>query len=143
METIVFGDSVIALCWVTSENKQLGIFHRNRVIQVRRGTNLDDLYHCRTDHNPSDVGTRPSKVTLADVGPDSRWHNGDEWMTWDLEKAISAGVIKPASALRVNKEEEDEYTDGFLIDKQPDVSTRGHFANETRIARIEERATFS
>ena len=52
-------------------------------------------------------------------------------------------MIKPASALRVTKEEEDEYIEGFLIDKQPDVLTRGHIANETRIARIEERATFS
>ena len=55
-QTILFGDSVIALCWVTSEKKQLGMFHRNRVILVRRGTNLEDLHHCWTNHNPSDVG---------------------------------------------------------------------------------------
>ena len=142
-KTIVFSDSVIALCWITSEKKQLGIFHRNRVIQVRRGTNLDDLYHCRTDQNPSDVGTRPNKVTPADVGPESRWNNGDEWMKSDLSQAIKVGTIKPASELRLTKDMEEDYSEGFLIEKQPDVLTRGHIANETRIRKLEERATFS
>ena len=120
-KTIVFSDSVIALCWITSEKKQLGIFHRNRVIQVRRGTNLDDLYHCRTDQNPSDVGTRPNKVTPADVGPESRWNNGDEWMKSDLSQAMEVGTIKPASELRLTKDMEEDYSEGFLIEKQPDV----------------------
>ena len=64
-------------------------------------------------------------------------------MTWDLEKAIAAEVIKPASELRVTKEQEEDYTDGFLIEKQPDVLTRGHVVSETRITKIEQRATFS
>ena len=64
-------------------------------------------------------------------------------MTWDLEKAIAAEVIKPASELRVTKEQEEDYTDGFLIEKQPGVLTRGHVVSETRITKIEQRATFS
>ena len=62
------GDSEIALCWTTAENKPLAIFHKNRAVQIRRSVNLEDLYHVRTDVNHSDLGTRPSKVTLADVG---------------------------------------------------------------------------
>ena len=34
-------------------------------------------------------------------------------MTRDLEKAIAAEVIKPASELRVTKELEEDYTDFF------------------------------
>ena len=30
-------DSTIALCWITSEQLRLNEFHRNRVVQVRRG----------------------------------------------------------------------------------------------------------
>ena len=29
------GDSVITICWVTSENKRLSLFHRNRVVPYR------------------------------------------------------------------------------------------------------------
>ena len=37
---ILCGDSVIALCWVSSEKRSLSMFHRNRVIQIRRGSKL-------------------------------------------------------------------------------------------------------
>ena len=142
-QTILFGDSAIALCWVNTENKQLSIFHRNIVIQIRRGTSLADMYHCRTDYNPSDIGTRPAKVTLGDVGPNSRWNNGDEWMTWDLERAISEGIIKPVSELRLPRTEEEDYREGFLLDKEPDILTRGHTLSQVRLAKIQERAAFS
>ena len=75
--SLLAGDSEIALCWTTSENKPLGIFHRNRVNQIKRSVEAKDLYHVRTDVNPSDIGTRPSKVTMSDVGPGSRWECGD------------------------------------------------------------------
>ena len=78
---VVFSDSRISLCWTTSENKRLGIFHRSRVLQIKRGTELEKLYHVRTDHNPCDTGTRPEKVTLDCVGPMSRWEIGAGWMT--------------------------------------------------------------
>ena len=61
---IVFGDSRIALCWTTSENKRLGIFHRSRVLQIKRGTQLDKLMHVRSEFNPCDIGTRPDRVTI-------------------------------------------------------------------------------
>ena len=59
---IVISDSTIALCWVTSEKKRLSLFHRNRCVQIKRGTDLDVLYHVATDFNPSDIGTRPHLV---------------------------------------------------------------------------------
>ena len=65
------GDSVITICWVTSENKRLSLFHRNRVVQIRFHTELDKIFHLRTEHNPADIGTRPDSVKESDVGPDS------------------------------------------------------------------------
>ena len=67
---VVAGDSIKALFWTTSENKRLSMFHRNRVIQIRRGTAMEEIYHVTTAENPSDIGTRPDKVTLQDVGQD-------------------------------------------------------------------------
>ena len=93
----LFGNSMIALCWLTSEKLRLLLFHRNRVLQVRRGTNLENVYHVRSESNPADCGTRPSKVKVSDVGPDSRWENGDDWMRLDLAEAVSLGVLKPVS----------------------------------------------
>ena len=70
--SLVVGDSEIALCWTITETKPLAIYHRNRSIQIRRSVNLDDLYHFRTEYNPSDCGTRPEEVTLSDIGPGSK-----------------------------------------------------------------------
>ena len=50
-EKVVAGDSTIALSWTMAEMKPLAIFHKNRVIQIRRGTNLEDLYHVGTHFN--------------------------------------------------------------------------------------------
>ena len=73
---ILCSDSVIALCWVSSEKKSLSMFHRNRVIQTRRGSDLNRIYHVSTEQNLADLGTRPDKVKLTDVGPESVWECG-------------------------------------------------------------------
>ena len=51
----------------------------------------------------------PSKVTLEDVGPDSKWEHGNDWMHGDVEEAVQQGILKPALNLKVTKEVEDEY----------------------------------
>ena len=71
-----------------SETKPLAMFHKNRVVQIRRGTELDQLYHVRTEVNSADVGTRPYKLKIQDVGPGSVWQEGYPWMKMDVEEAI-------------------------------------------------------
>ena len=146
---VVFSDSMIALCWLTSEKLRLLLFHRNRVLQVRRGTDLENVYHVRTEFNPADCGTRPAKVKLSDVGPDSRWENGDPWMLLDITEAVSKGFIKPASELRVSKEMENEFNEGLVFGDRDELLTRGHtvqtvnIVSEIRVRKIQERAEFS
>ena len=139
---MVFGDSRIALCWTTSENRRLGIFHKTRVLQIKRGTPLDKLFHVRSDHNPCDTGTRPEKITLHSVGPESRWELGSDWMRGDIAEAVAADIIKPALDLRVNPEEESDFNDGCIFEK-PEILTRGHVMKQGRISKLEVRATFS
>ena len=70
-DKVVASDSTIALSWTTAEMKPLAMFNKNRVVQIRRGTNIEDLYHVRTEFNCADIGTRPGKVSIQDVIPGS------------------------------------------------------------------------
>ena len=120
------------------------MFHRNRVIAVRRNTEVSQLYHVPSKENPADLGTRPEKVSIEDVGPGSPWETGLSWMHEDLEKAISDGILKPSSDLRLSRDLEDEYSRGLIFDNQiPDIITRGHAVNQNRVSLLEERAKFS
>ena len=145
----LFGDSMIALCWLTSDKLKLLLFHRNRVLQVRRGTDLENVYHVRSEFYPADCGTRPSKVKLSDVGPDSRWENGDAWMRLDLADAVKQGVLKPVSEIRVTKDIEKEFYEGIVFGDKEELLTMGNPAqlvnivSETRVRKIQDRAEFS
>ena len=92
---ILVGDSAITLCWVSTDKKRLSHFVRNRVIQVRRATDLENMYLVTTDQNPADVGTRPELVTLADVQEESKWIAGTAWIREDIATAVSDGGLKP------------------------------------------------
>ena len=136
-------DSTIALCWVTSAQLRLNEFHRNRVVQIRRGVELSKIYHVKTDVLVADIGTRPEKVKIKDVMPGSRWHDGETWMRSTIAQAIAQGQLKPALDLRINEEEKEEFRDGVVFDKIPEVLTRGHALNQSRISKLEERAQYS
>ena len=69
-EKIIASDSTNALSWAMAEMKSLAMFHKNRVVEILRGTSKDQLYHVNTEVNPADVGTRPDKLKLTDVDPE-------------------------------------------------------------------------
>ena len=140
---IVTGDSTISLFWVSSEHKKLSLFHRNRVLQILRGSSLDCLYHVKTDQNPSDLGTRPSKVSISDVSPGSKWICGLQWMSGTIENAVSNNILTPVKDLRMKKEEEETFNEGCVFEKIPEVLTKGHMVSEKRVSKLEERAKFS
>ena len=148
-EDYLFGDSMISLCWLTSEKLRLELFHRNRVLQIRRGTELSHVFYVRTDLNPADCGTRPDKVKLSDLGPDSKWECGEDWMNLDIENAVSQGFIKPVSELRLSKEFEDEYKEGLVFGDRDEVFLHAqqnlsvHLVSEVRVKKILQRTEFS
>ena len=142
-DKVVASDSTIALSWTTAEMKPLAMFHKNRVVQIRRGTNLEDLYHVKTEFNCADIGTRPGKVSIQDVIPGSVWQEGHDWMKMDTEVAVEHGYIKPANELRITEEEEDDYERGLVYEKVPEVLTRGNVVSAKRVDLIEERDAHS
>ena len=101
------------------------------------------MFHVRTDLNAADLGTRPDKVRIEDVLPGSTWHNGYKWMTCPLTEAVQDGSIVPVSDLKISDSEQEEYKEGIIFNKIPELLTRGHVLNKERIDRIEERARFS
>ena len=141
-EYILCSDSIIALCWVSSEKKSLSLFHRNRVVQVRRGSDLSYLYHIRTEENLADLGTRPEKVRISDIGPDSDWELGRPWMRNDINSVISQGVLRPISDLRMNPEAETDFKDGFILggDSHDFLC---NVVNESRVEKLKTRSEFS
>ena len=139
---ITCGDSEIVLHWILSDHRRLDPWHRNRVVQIRRSLDLDHLYHVSSKNNPADIGTRPSSITEADVGPDSRYEKGDMWMTHDVQVAIHRGFITPAANIKLSPEKEPEFKDGLMImSDHPEVIVRGH--SVVRRDLIAERAEYS
>ena len=128
---ILAGDATIPLHWVLSDKKRLGIWHRARSVQIRRGTPLENLYHVKTDCNIADGPTRPDKVCLqTDLGPGSVWEDGLPWMTKDLDDIVEAGILTPATSLVLKPEDEKEYKDGFVFEKTHDILTQGHLLSD-------------
>jgi len=139
---ITCSDSTIALHWTMAEMKPLSMFHKNRVIKIKRNTNMEDLFHVRTDCNAADVGTRPDNISPRDVMPDSVFHQGYEWMRMDVSDAEEAGYITQASKLRLKPEEQSDYQQGLMYEKYPEVLTRGHVQGNSREGGQDEGKSF-
>ena len=77
-------DSQIALHWIKSEDRPLKQWVRNRVIEIRRFTKVEDWRYVESTNMIADLGRRKG-CTLNDVMPDSHWINGHCWMTNDSE----------------------------------------------------------
>ena len=120
------------------------MFHRNRVVQIRPHTDLEKISHVRTDHNPADIGTRPEKVKEDDVGPNSVWEKGLDWMHNEFEEALGNDIIKPAKMLRLKDDEEEEFEKGLIFEKTPEILVKGHHAfTADRVQKMMKRAEFS
>ena len=98
------------------------------------------LDHVSTDQNPADVGTRPELVTLAHVQTNSKWISGVDWITDDIQTAVTNGILKPLDDLRLGSQEDlDSYYDGCIFDQISEVLTRGHVLNKSRISLIQDQ----
>ena len=78
-------------------------------------------------------------MTADDVGPQSKWDVGLPWMRDSIENAIKDEILKPASSLSLNKEEEDSYKKGFIFEKGHEILTRGHLAFPVKVQKAKQR----
>ena len=111
---VKLSDSMVALHWICNMDIPLKQWVRNRVLEIRRLTNVEDWRHVESKKNLADIGTRRGR-TLRDVDQDSKWINGTDWM----RKEASSFPVKSAKELCLRKEDVDEikkevsYTYGF------------------------------
>ena len=111
---IKLSDSMVALHWICNMDIPLKQWARNRVLETRRLTNVEDWRYLESKKNLADIGTRRGR-TLKDVDPDSKWINGSEWMKEDS----ASFPVKSAKELCLGAEDVDEikkeisYTYGF------------------------------
>ena len=143
---VLLSDSVISICWASTDKKRLSLFHRNRTVQIRRGTDLDKVFHVVSKENPCDTGTRPEKINVNDVGPNSTWELGMPWMTREIQEAVDEGILTPSKDLKVKDGEKDEFEKGLVFEQSPEILVRGHVATnkaKSRIDLVASRAIFS
>ena len=72
-------DSQVTLHWINCVRYALKMWVRNRVIEVLRLTDILNWHYVRRKDNIADLGTRKG-AQIEDVGPESDWINGQEWM---------------------------------------------------------------
>ena len=140
----ICGDSTIALHWVKSDKLKLSLFHRNRVVQIRRTVDLDKMCHVITSENLADLPTRPDRVGIEDADPSSPWHTGLTWMKGDLSDAVANGILTPLKELSMSDELKKEFDEGLVFEKSKDILTKGHTALiQNRIDLVYSRAKFA
>ena len=143
---ILAGDAQIPLFWILSDKKRLGLWHRTRSVQVRRGTPLENIFHIQTSQNVADIPTRPEKLTNTDLGPGSAWETGLPWMEHEIDNVVQKGILTPIADLMMKAEDQTEYDEGFVLERSPDILTQGHhvhMASPERVKRTAARASYT
>ena len=98
-------DSQVALCWIHNTNKPLKQYVRNRVVEIRRFTEISNWRYTQSNNMIADIGTRPIKdLSLVDLN--STWQNGHSWMRHDVLpfKSIDEIILTKEDADEVQKE---------------------------------------
>ena len=102
-KTTFVTDSQITLYWINSDQRPLNTLVRNAVVEIRRFSRPDQWFHVSSENNVADIGTRPLK-NIADVGLDSIWQNGKEWMYLEDTEM----PIKSLAQIKLSEEERRE-----------------------------------
>lgn len=76
-------DSTIVLGQLMHEPCRFDTWVANRIDEVQQITNIDDWYFTRSENNIADIATRGALPE--DIGKDSRWQNGAEFMVENVE----------------------------------------------------------
>ncbi len=80
-----FTDSQVTLFWLTKDRCKLKVWVRNRVKEVLRLSEIESWRYVSSKDMIADLGTRRG-ASIEDVGPNSSWINGFEWMRGERSK---------------------------------------------------------
>ena len=96
------------------ETIKLHVFNRNRLVNITRQLNLDNLYHVQGKRNCADTRTRMKNSTAKSVKENSTWLTGLDWMRMSLDQATKLGAIRPLADLKLSHESRKIVKDGII-----------------------------
>ena len=107
-----FTDSQVTLHWIHCFRTKLKMFVRNLVIHIHRLSSLDNWRHIDSGNMIADLGTRRG-ATLGDVGPESPWINGHDWMHLQSSEfpAKTIGEVKLSNDQKIVAQKEEVVID--------------------------------
>ena len=154
VKTCLIGDSTVSSYWVCKDTISLASFQRNRVADIRRLVDLDDIYHCKGDLNISDLGTK-SIVPLDSILPGSDFNVGPNFLKLGISTAVSKGYLKTIKNVIINPANTDLWekaTDGLvgkcswpdeLLIGNDKVTEMMMGVNEQWVSKVSERYKYS
>ena len=95
------GDSQITSYWIAKDTISLATFQRNRVSNIRRLIDINNIYRCKGTENIADIGTK-GEVNISESIPGSKFHNGPTWLTQGLVQAIKLGHLIPIKETHID-----------------------------------------
>ena len=149
------GDSLITSFWVAKDSISLATYQRNRVLNIRRLVEIENIFHCRGTENISDIGTK-KEDPLSSILPGSRFNTGPQFLTGGIDKAIEQKHLTPIMNITIQPDNElwNNVADG-LIGKcsWPNELLQGHTdsakqypvlaINEQWVNQVNERYLYS
>ena len=106
---------MITLSWIKAIDKELKTFCQNRVINIRRQTDVNKWCYCRSEENPADIITRFDNQP--DLAANHMWWNASEFIHYDIaeQKVISEPLysqefleeVKPLTSVYVSIQKEE------------------------------------
>ena len=144
-----FTDSQVALCWISNDSLKLKPWARDRVVEVRRLTDVTQWRYIESKNNMADIGTRRG-ATIEDVLEDSPWICGQEWAQNDRE----GFPVKSFNDIKLTKDQKQSHDEELVrlegadpewIAKQlSQMYCKSYAVNtETRLDQIRLRYQFS
>ena len=134
-----FTDSQIVLFWISRDMRVLKPWTRNRVIEIRRFTDISQWYYVETANMIADLGTRRC-TSLEAVNQDSTWINGYDWMVQD--ESLFPIMTVDEIALN-NTENEVASKELYQIDPNTDFYTEIEIYSASSRNLIKERYEYS
>ncbi len=132
-------DSQVALFWLGSKRTSLHTWVRNRAIETNRLTNEDDWRWVEGKDMIADLGTRKG-MTITDVGPDSLWINGFDWM----RRPVSEFPMKSRSEIILDAKAKAEIRQEMTTEIVPEILCEcATSINPYVPAKVEDRYKFS
>ena len=104
LSKVLLGDSQVCLYWIKNRNKRTTSFIRNRVHLINRVFEDDEVFFIRTEHNPSDLGTKFNNFenSYKKMTDESPFRAGPAFMKSGLEQAKANGDVINISDLKID-----------------------------------------